>query len=80
MGEVDGDGMEMRCEPIDPEGGVGSSDPELEEAEDTDMDLPRPWRDAMGIGTDWVVFSGTLLSLEDMIEDILLRRRRAKRI
>lgn len=57
MGEVDGDGIESRCEPTDVEAGVGSSEPELvepEEDDETDMerDLPRAPLKGMEMGSE----------------------------
>jgi hypothetical protein len=67
MGEFEGEGIVIRWDPMEPEAGVASSDPELrdpEDADDTDMDRPLAFREAMGIGTEGLVFSG--LSVEDI--------------
>lgn len=69
MGELDGEGMEIRW-PMDEEGGVGRSEVELwepDEAEETDMERPLPRRaDPMGIGFEWVTESDILLLFEDI--------------
>lgn len=50
MGDTEGEGIVMRCEPMDVDAGVGRSEPELLvlEDEETDMDRARP-REPRGI-------------------------------
>ena len=64
MGDTEGEGMEMRWEPMEVDAGVGSSEPEPDDEDDTETDLARPRAPrGMVMGAVGMVF----LSLEAML-------------
>ena len=65
MGDTEGEGMEMRWEPMEVDAGVGSSEPEPDDEDDTETDLARPRAPrGMVMGAVGMVF----LSLEAILD------------